>query len=167
MTVPQPPRLRGGGTRKARDGGAKSKQNPRAIRESPLQFVGNDLSVVPQNYIEIYGRAWIFSENGHPFVRIRGHFPCQGNHPPLQRGAGSTLPTNTNPNLKFHRKQRYKFCRKFPLKNRLRYVTIQIYMLTKCLLLCACQHQTTKERNDTGQRAGFSAVCRLYRRARK
>ena len=29
----------------------------RAIRESPLQFVGNDLSVVPQNYIEIYGRA--------------------------------------------------------------------------------------------------------------
>ena len=28
------------------------------------------------------GRAWIFSENGHPFVRIRGHFPCQGNNPP-------------------------------------------------------------------------------------
>ena len=25
---------------------------------SPLQFVGNDLSVVPQNYIEIHGRAW-------------------------------------------------------------------------------------------------------------
>lgn len=30
------------------------------------------------------GRAWIFSENGHPFVRIRGHFPCQRNNPPLQ-----------------------------------------------------------------------------------
>ena len=38
-------------------------------------------------------RAWIFSENGHPFVRIRGHFPCQGNNPPLQRGAESTPPT--------------------------------------------------------------------------
>ena len=25
---------------------------------SPLQFVGNDLSVVPQNYIKIHGRAW-------------------------------------------------------------------------------------------------------------
>ena len=30
------------------------------------------------------GRARIFSENGHPFVRIRGHFPCQGNNPPLR-----------------------------------------------------------------------------------
>ena len=48
----------GGGTRKARDGGAKSHQNPRAgEHSSPLQPVGNDLSVVPQNYIEIYGRA--------------------------------------------------------------------------------------------------------------
>ncbi len=56
--------------------------------------VGNDLSVVPQNTIKIHGRAWIFSENGHPFVRIRGHFPCQGNHPPLQRGAESTPPTH-------------------------------------------------------------------------
>ena len=29
----------------------------RAIRESPLQFVGNDLSVVPQNNSKIHGRA--------------------------------------------------------------------------------------------------------------
>ena len=30
----------------------------RAIRESPLQPVGNNLSVVPQIYIKIRGRAW-------------------------------------------------------------------------------------------------------------
>ena len=62
---------------------------------SPLPLVGNDLRVVPPNHIKIHGRAWIFSENGHPFFRIRGHFPCQGNHPPLPHaGNGRTVPKN-------------------------------------------------------------------------
>ena len=30
----------------------------RAIRESPLQPVGNDRRRVPQNHIKIHGRAW-------------------------------------------------------------------------------------------------------------
>ena len=92
------------------DRSAKLHQISRAIRESPLQPVGNNLSVVPQNNIKIHGRAWIFSENGHPFVRVRGHFPCQGNHPPLQRVVETPTPTHeiqfapTNPNLYFTRR---------------------------------------------------------------
>ena len=39
------------------DRSVKSHQIIRAIRESPLQPVGNDLGVVPQNHIKIHGRA--------------------------------------------------------------------------------------------------------------
>ena len=40
------------------DRSVKLYQIMRAIRESPLQPVGNNLSVVPQNNSKIHGRAW-------------------------------------------------------------------------------------------------------------